>query len=431
MAAALPGPAPAAQDAFPGADGYGRAARGGRGGAIIAVTTLADAGPGSLRACIDARGPRVCVFRVAGVIRFTTTRPVIRNPYLTIAGQTAPGGGIVLTHAGGANAYTPLVIKNTHDVIIRHIRVRPDRHADDRGANSAVLVENSRAVIIDHVSGSWAVDQNMSFYGDNDRVTVSWSIWAEGVQPHDKCALLASDPKGPQHVSFIGNLCAHNGDRNPDANFPPGSCVDVINNVFYNAASQFAEIWETYGGTPVNIIGNVFRAGPNTSGNSFAIDRPLIGSTGVARIFLADNLLDGERLRMLAPVVGRALVGQPVCNRGRSPISARQAYARVLDTAGALPRDGVDTRVLQEVRDRSGRIPKLPGLLATIAPGRPYLDDDRDGMDDLWERRSGMDPRVNDAWGDVDRDGWSNLDEFLDARHRALVEAAGLPTWQA
>ena len=113
----------ALMDAFPGAEGYGRHSIGGRGGRIIPVTTLADSGRGSLRACIDARGPRVCIFRVGGVIRYTTKRPMITNPYITIAGQTAPGGGILLTHNGGPDGFTPLVAKNTHDVIIRYIQI--------------------------------------------------------------------------------------------------------------------------------------------------------------------------------------------------------------------------------------------------------------------------------------------------------------------
>src|SRR3546814_344804 len=108
-----------------------------------------------------------------------------------------------------------------------------------------------------HVSGSWAADELVNPYGDNDNITISWSLFAEGIPRHDKCALLGGDPKGPQHLSFVGNLCAHNGDRNPDVNFRPGSCVKVINNIFYNAQSQFTEIWESYGGTPVSVVGNV------------------------------------------------------------------------------------------------------------------------------------------------------------------------------
>ena len=123
--------------AFPGAEGHGMYTVGGHGGKIIAVTTLDDAGPGSLRACIEATGPRVCIFRVGGVIRFETTRPIIHNPFLTIAGQTAPGGGILLTHAGGTGALTPLVVKNTHDVIVRHLHVRPDRRGESRTATRA------------------------------------------------------------------------------------------------------------------------------------------------------------------------------------------------------------------------------------------------------------------------------------------------------
>lgn len=413
------------QAAFPGAEGYGRFAQGGRGGAIIQVTTLADSGPGSLRACIVARMPRVCVFRVGGIIRFTTKRPMITSPFITIAGQTAPGGGILLTHAGGAEAYTPLVVKNTHDVVVRDIRVRPDRVALDRGANSAFIIENSRNVIFDHVSGAWAVDQNMSGYGDNDAITVSWSIFAEGIQRHDKCALLASDPKGPQTFSFIGNLCAHNGDRNPDANFPPGSCVDIVNNVFYNAASQFAEVWESYGGTPVNIVNNSFISGPNTAMRAVAIDLPKVGSTGRARIFQAGNIFDGGTARMLAPTAAAALAKSPVCGAAPPRLTALQAQGRVLKQAGAWPRDGFDARIVDEVRTRTGAIPKGFGRLGDVAAGRPYPDADRDGMDDGWERARGLDPLRNDAWEDRDGDGWSNLEAFLEFAHRQRGPRAG------
>ncbi|WP_426170198.1 pectate lyase family protein [Sandarakinorhabdus sp. DWP1-3-1] len=421
LAAGLAGPAAAALPAFPGAAGFGRDTPGGRGGAIIPVTTLADSGPGSLRACIDARGPRVCVFRVGGVIRFTTTRPMIVNPGITIAGQTAPGGGILLTHDGGPRGYTPLVIKNTHDVIVRHIRVRPDKRGDDRGANGAFTIENSRNVILDHVSGSWALDQNLSGYGTNDRVTVSWSIFAEGIQPHDKCALMASDPKGPQSFSFIANLCAHNGDRNPDANFPKGSCVEINNNVLYNAASQFVEIWESYGGTPVNVIGNVIRTGPNTPRHSYAIDRPRIGSTGRARIYHADNIIDGNIRGMVSPDAAGAIVAAPVCGLKPPPLTAARAYGAVLATAGAFPRDSFDRRIVAEVRSRTGQIPRTAGQLPVIANAAPYPDADRDGMDDRWERARGLDTATNDAWSDKDGDGWPNFDNFLDTLHRRAI----------
>jgi hypothetical protein len=403
--------------AFPGAEGFGRLSRGGRGGRIIAITTLANSGPGSLRACIDGVGPRVCVFRVGGVIRYTTMRPEIHNPYLTIAGETAPGGGILITHTGGKGAFTPLVIKNTHDVIVRHIRVRMDRPGEQRRANSAYTIEGSRNVILDHVSGSWAQDENIGGYAQNDAITVSWSIFAEGVPRHDKCALLSSDPLGPQHLSFVRNLCAHNGDRNPDANFMPGSCVEVINNVLYNAQTQFTEIWESYGGTPINIIGNYYRRGPNTARLAFGIDRPLVGSQGPAKIYQSDNAADGRGIA-IAPAARLALVDVPVCRLATRPVPARLTFDAVLAGAGAFPRDAVDRRLVNEVRTRTGAIGRQNHIIPFIAAGSPYKDRDGDGMSDQWELSHGCDPRRNDAWNDANRNGWANLEEFLDYAHR-------------
>lgn len=412
---------PPSGTAFPGAEGFGRYARGGRGGAIIPVTTLADSGPGSLRACINAEGPRVCIFRVAGVIRFTTKRPMIRNPYITIAGETAPGGGILLTHDGGPDGLTPLVVKDTHDVVIRHIRVRPDRRGTIRGSNDAYTIENSRAVILDHVSGSWALDENVNGQGQNDDITISWSIFAQGIRPHDKCALLGSDPKGPQKLSFVKNLCADNGDRNPDINFTPGSCIEILNNVLYNGDFQFAEIWESYGGSPVNIVGNVFRAGPNTNFHAPAIDRQRIGTTGPARIFMDGNRLDGS-LIATSPAVEGSLVPQPVCGYASERLDAASAYDEVLTHAGAFPRDDVDEQVVREVKARAGSLRNESGSLPRLAPGTPYHDSDGDGMSDYWERANGLDPVVNDAWRDKDRNGWLNLEEFLDyAHHQRLM----------
>jgi pectate lyase len=411
---------PPPNHAFPGAEGHGRTSLGGRDGRIIPVTTLADAGPGSLRACIDAVGPRVCVFRVGGVIRYTSTRPIIRNPYITIAGQTAPGGGILLTHAGGADALTPLVIKNTHDVIIRDIRVRSDRRGTIRGSNSEIIIENSSRVMIDHVSTSWSLDENIGGYAQNDEVTISHSIFAEGIPRHDKCALLASDPVGPQKLSFIGNLCAHNGDRNPDLNFPPGSCVEVVNNILYDGVVEFAEIWESNGGTPVSIVGNYFRAGPSTKRDAaHGLVHQIVGRKGPARLYEAGNIFDG--IEKGSPDIGTIMVQSPPCPLTITPVDANQAYAAVLASSGAFPRDDFDRRIVAEVKARSGHIVAQAGTLPVIADGTPYPDSDGDGMDDDWERAHGADPNKFDAWKDPDKDGWTRLDDFLEDRHRALL----------
>lgn len=420
--AAPPPPAQAISGipAFPGATGYGAGAKGGRGGRIIIVDTLADSGPGSFRACVEARMPRVCVFRVAGVIRFTARPPVISSPYLTIAGQTAPGGGVTLAHSGGSNGFTPLLIKNNHDVVVRHIRVRNDRIGGAREAEDSITIENSRNVIVDHVSASWARDELINPYGNNDNITISWSLFAEGIPKHDKCALLGSDPLGPQQLSFLDNLCAHNGDRNPDINFVPNSCVEVINNVLYNASSQFAEVWESYGGSPVSIVGNVMRKGPDTATHAVGIDREEIGSKGDAAIYYFGNRFDGT-FQHIAPDTQAVALAAPPCPLTITPMTADDAFEAVLTRSGAFPRDSFDARIVADVRGHTGHIVRQPGTIPVAAPGMPYPDQDRDGMDDRWELAHGADPSRADAWKDADRNGVLNLDQFLADLSAALI----------
>jgi len=408
--------------AFPNAEGFGRHSKGGRGGRIMFVTTLDDSGPGSLRECIAAEEPRVCIFRVGGVIRFTTERPLIKNPYLTIAGQTAPGGGILLAHDGGVPGLTPIAIKNSHDVVIRHVRVRPDKLGERRNSNSGFIIEQSNDIILDHVSSSWSRDENFGAQGDNQNITVSWSIFAEGLKPHDKCALLSSDSRKPQNFSFLHNLCALNGDRNPDINFPPGSCVEVINNVFYGATGEFAEVWESNGGTPVSIVGNVFRAGPQTPPGLPAITRWLIETRGDASVYAADNLLDGD-LSEATGNVAAIRATRPVCPLTIAPIQPRDAYRAVLGAAGAFPRDSFDQGIIRDVLERDGETIDTPGHLPAIVGDVPPEDQDNDGMPDLWERVTGIDDTTYNPWEDADGDGWLNLDEYLDYAHRQRLQA--------
>lgn len=429
--ASEPAPPPKARplagpSAFPGATGYGADSKGGRGGQIIPVDTLADAGPGSLRACVEASGPRTCIFRVAGIIRFTTRSPVIRNPYLTIAGQTAPGDGITLAHAGGELGRTPILIKDTHDVVIRHIRVRNDRIGGSRGSEDSFTIENSAHVILDHVSASWARDELVNGYGDNDWITISNSIFAQGIPRHDKCALLASDPKDSQHLSFIGNLCAHNGDRNPDLNFPPGSCVEIVNNILYNAQSEFAEIWESFGGVPVSLIGNSFIGGRNTGPHAVGISRNIVGSTGLAKVYLWDNSFDGDFVHV-SPLIADVAARAPSCPGTIDAAPAAEAYRTVLANAGAFPRDGFDRKITENVRNRGGHIVKKPGEIPAMMGGSPYPDADRDGMDDRWEATHGADPARFDAWAGGDRNGMARLDRFLDYLSRQAINGSDNP----
>lgn len=411
---------PTETPAFPGAVGFGAVSAGGRGGRIIPVTTLADSGSGSFRACVMARGPRVCVFRVSGVIRFTDRPPVIREPYLTIAGQTAPGGGITLAHAGGPNGRTPLVFKGTHDIIVQHIRVRPDLFGESRESEDGITIENSSRVIIDHVSATWARDELINGYDDNDELTISNSIFALGIPPHDKCALLASDPADRQNVSFIGNICAHNGDRNPDVNFPVRSCVEVINNIFYNAQSEFTEVWESEGGTPVSIVGNSYIAGRNTHSETKGIENDRTESLGQATIYLWDNRFTGTFIHLSANARGALTPNNP-CPLTIRPQSVGAAYEAVLTKAGAYPRDDIDRQVVSDVRNRTGRIGAATRIIPPIAQAAPYPDADGDGMDDVWERTAGANPGTSDAWEDANGDGTPNFEEFLAYREKQIA----------
>ncbi|WP_435418769.1 pectate lyase [Parerythrobacter aurantius] len=425
VVAAPPGaPRPVAGERmFSGAIGYGAASLGGAGGKIIYVSNHNDAGPGSLRECLTSEGKRTCVFRVGGVFRFTTTPPIISDPYLTVAGQTAPGGGVVITHGGGSQARTPIVIKRTHDVIIRHVRIRLDRLSGNRESDDGITIEDSHDVIVDHVSASWASDELVNGFADNDRITISNSIFSYGIPRHDKCALLSSDPTDAQNVSFIGNICAHNGDRNPDINFPPGSCVEVINNVFYNAQSQFAEVWESYGGTPVSIVGNSFIGGPDTTKSAQGIVREIIGSTGPASIYLWQNAFSGSFDHVTASAKD-ALVENPPCPLTIAPATAANAYDSVLMSAGAWPRDSIDRTVVSDIRRGTGNIVERPGTFVAPWSEEAYPDQDRDGMDDRWERAHGADPKVADPWGNADKDAYSNFENFLADREEALRSAS-------
>ena len=144
-------PASAQRLAFPGAEGAGRFSLGGRGGAVLRVTSLADSGPGSLRAAVEARGPRTILFDIAGTIRLASDL-VVREPRITIAGQSAPGGGIAL--ADGT-----LIIR-ADDVVIRHLRVRRGDRAPGEG--DSIWIERGRRIILDHVSASWSIDETLS-----------------------------------------------------------------------------------------------------------------------------------------------------------------------------------------------------------------------------------------------------------------------------
>lgn len=374
--------APSSTLAFPGAMGWAAQTPGGRGGKIIRVTTLAAKGPGSLREALDTRGPRIVVFEVGGVIDLGVETVKITEPFLTIAGQTAPQPGITLIRGG--------IDITAHDVIIQHLRVRPGdagmakMSGHDFDAISTVGAYN---VIIDHCSMTWATDENLSasgtrFKGDtpeqwregtSHRITFSNNIIAEGLAnsthakgEHSKGSLIHDNARD---ILIVGNLYAQNFERNPF--FKGGTQGWVVNNLIYNPgqrALQYNLIAAEWAGHPYQTgqlaaIGNVMRAGPNTPLESAFF---MFGGSGELDLYLHDNIaVDriGNPLPMqgrytTAAVSPRMLKSAPALPFGVKPIPATQVQDAVIANVGARPwdRDDIDRRILENTIEGRGHI---------------------------------------------------------------------------
>lgn len=423
---ALPAPDSGQQLAFPGAEGAGRFALGGRGGQVLFVTNLDDSGPGSLRAAVEAKGPRTILFRVSGTIKLLKPL-VIREGRVTIAGQSAPGDGITLRDH--------MLQVSADDVVVRYIRARLGD--ESRTESDALTITKGRRIILDHVSASWSVDETLSAsanYTNADQgfydVTVQWSIIAESLTrslhakgEHGYGSLIRGG-RGSR-ASFHHNLWANHSARMPrPGNYsgpdvdPVGAFFDFRSNVFYNWGRTRAG-YNADKATLVryNFVDNAYVPGPQSL-KPIAFDE----SDTLARAYFAGNSMNGwipadpwslvtgvqpEGYRLAAPVDVAPVTPDP----------AASAYARVLAGAGASKvRDAVDARVVAGVRDRTGRqidsqseVGGWPELRSLPGP----RDSDGDGMPDAWERKHGLDPQAADANGDRDRDGYTNIEEWL------------------
>ena len=406
---------------FPGAEGFGANAKGGRGGVIYEVTNLNDSGDGSLRACIEATEPRTCVFRVSGTIRLNTSITGTA-PYLTIAGQTAPGDGIALRlESSMPRAETPIIIMNTHDVIIRHIRSRPGV-GQRRAATDAIMVQGSKDVILDHVSMSWSMDENFNAHEGVENLTVQWSIMAEGLLEHSKGSLTCSHGFVCKNLTLHHNLYVSNRDRNPDVKSSSEGHVDVINNVIHNPSSAYVEVWAKYGDFHVNIVGNSFLKGPSTTQHARAVRYNIEEATGRPVIYLNDNVAE---VPLIAEGTEPFVVEAPNGELSITPEPPADAAKQVLEMAGAWPRDALDQRLVRQVQKRKGKLIRdpldnqgWPVLNSTDAPP----DRDNDGMPDDWESAHGLDPsNGDDRNSDPDGDGYTALEQYLDERARSLI----------
>ncbi|MCU0247948.1 MAG: hypothetical protein MUC42_15365, partial [Bryobacter sp.] len=389
---------------------------GGRGGRTLIVSTLADKGPGSLRAALEAKGPRIVVFRVAGIIDLE--KPLtIAEPFVTVAGQSAPGDGICLRKFGIRVA--------THDVVLRHLRVRPGDLANDE-VDGIAIGGDSHNVVVDHCSVSWAVDENLSPSGAIRDVTVQWSIIAEALNRsvHKKGSHgYGSLVRAIGGVSLHHNLWAHNSGRNPrlgdNYGKPPYPTHDVRNNVIYNQGGP-SVAGDTF---TANYVANYTKPGPSTKGLKM-----LFNPTEKAQLqfFFDGNVIEGKLDSFTSrPIVE---VKAPFTAPAVTTLSALAARDRVLAEAGAtLPRrDSVDARIVADVRNATGRIidkPQDAGGWPAYASAEPPPDSDLDGMPDSWESARGLNPRNPADAAALAPSGYSNLEEFLNA-----IQPAGVNT---
>ncbi|MDP4208620.1 MAG: polysaccharide lyase [Bacteroidota bacterium] len=463
--AARPTDLPQAQiPSFPGAEGGGMYTFGGRGGRVITVTSLADDGPGTLREACEQGGARIVVFNVAGIIRLKTPL-IVRAPYITIAGQTAPGDGVCLA---GESFWV-----NTHDVIVRHMRFRRGetwvgRRDDSFGGNP---VGN---IMLDHVSATWGLDENISFYrhmfdpGDGTKelklgtvnVTVQNCISAESLDTWNHAF---GSTMGGENCALMRNLWSCNAGRNPSIGW--NGVFNFVNNVIFNWVHRSAD-----GGDYTalfNFINNYYKPGPATPKKgpiSHRILKPEAGRSKLGyfvfgRVYANGNIMEGNDAVTKDNWAGGIQVQEQENTDGYTEnmkwdrphpmpymkiMPAQDAYKFVLANVGAtLPiRDAVDTRIIETVRTgkptydasyadtlkpqfKYRRLPKTSykqGIITDIREvggypeykGTPYKDTDGDGMPDAWEIKHGLNPNdPSDAVKDCTGDGYTNIEKYI------------------
>lgn len=415
--------------AFPEAEGFGAFAKGGRGGEVYHVTTLDDKGPGSLRWAVEQKGPRTIVFDISGTIQLKNTLR-IENPFVTIAGQTAPGDGICIRDDA--------LVVETHEVIVRYLRCRLGDQGDD---GDALSINEGKNIILDHCSASWSLDETLSASTGEptlSHVTVQWCFITEALNPenHGYGSLIRGT--GGAKYTFHHNLYAHNRGRNPrPGNYnhnphtedPDGLLLDFRNNVIYNWSGSYAGYnADEESVTHLNYVGNFLIPGPNSenSGKAYRTGSPYNQAFFEGNVY--DYEIPGNQWELVifnsswTPETIKTYKQQQPFDTG--PIhkeDAWTAFHRVMASGGAsLPnRDDVDTRIVDKIQRKTGKIinsqEEVGGWppLDTLPPPK---DTDQDGMPDLWEIAHKLDPQnPEDRNGDEDGDGYTHLEEYLNA----------------
>ena len=417
--------------AFPGAEGWGMNSKGGRGGRVIAVTNLNDSGEGSLRAAVETNEPRIVVFRVAGNIELKSFLD-IKYPFLTIAGQTAPGEGICLKNY-------PLHITGSHDIIIRGIRVRPGVQSGLKGSElDGIEIRNSQNVIIDHCTVNWTNDEAVNNWHKSSFVTFQWCIIAEPLHRsvHEKGAHGYGASIGGYKTSFHHNIMANAVARNVSVagnNQNVTVMLDVRNCVMSN--------WEhrTTDGKPlsINLVNNYYKPGPATLENV---------KRRIARIDNSEKMgfsglwyIDGNVVEGFPEISANNWNGgvdfEPgtSAERNRSTVpfefahvttqTAEEAYQLVLQKAGTAVRDFHEKRIIEQIRSgkhefgRNGIIDKVEdvGGWKEIASAQAPIDSDRDGMPDYWEKLHNLNPNDPSDANAKAENGYTNIENYINS----------------
>lgn len=439
--------------AFPGVEGFGKNATGGRGGRVIKVTNLNDAGAGSLREAVAASGARIIVFEVSGNIELKS-RLQINNGDVTIAGQTAPGDGICLQN------YEMNV--NANNVIIRYMRFRMGDLTQNE--QDALWGRNKENIVIDHCSMSWSIDECSSFYA-NKNFTMQWCILSESLNKsfHGKDDHGYGAIWGGSSATFHHNLLAHHNSRNP--RFDGGSRagtgkspfgidkVDFRNNVIYNWGANSA-----YGGEngEYNIVNNYYKAGPASSNRNRIMQVYMetditTYAPGFGKFYVAGNVVTNSTAvttdNWNGGVDRHSSISVANFNTAKqtSPLpfeivtqhTAEQAYNMVLLYAGAsYKRDAIDTRVTNEVKTGTatynGSKTGFKGIIdsQTDVGGWPKLnqtaalkDTDGDGMPDEWEIANKLDPNKANANGKDLSSAYDNIEVYINSLVKTITEA--------
>ena len=438
-------PKPASQVlAFPGADGGGKYTTGGREGMVVHVTSLEDDinDRGSLRYALSLAGARTIVFDVSGTINLKRQLEISEGT-VTIAGQTAPGDGICI-------AGFPVVIK-TSNVIIRFLRFRMGDQNKVEG--DALTINDRRNIIIDHCSFSWSTDECVSVYG-NTNFTLQYCFITESLRQsvHIKGNHGYGGIWGGTNASFHHNLLAHHDSRNPrfDHDYVNSRCagpIDYVNNVIYNWGGNSAYGGEGTnkgaGGRHINMVNNYYKYGPATS-KKYRIVNPTTkcgdncgkspgGTVEPGKFYITGNYVDGssavtmdnwqgvdpDEVSKLSQCKATARWTDGLTTLDNEQ-TAEAAFETVLAKAGcSLHRDAVDLRIVQEVKNRGGKLVNSPdeaGGYPTLASKTAPADTDHDGMPDEWEDANGLDKNnLSDGKICTLDDKYTNLEVYLNS----------------